>query len=116
MKLTNLRPVGQELLEDSEGYLNDLSEEELQIQGALLQFSHSYDASVSVPLQTRPYPSQISSISSSQSSYLPSSTASQSGSASSYIITAPISQSGAIPSTGPVVSSAGTNTLDYAMN
>lgn len=114
MKLTNLRPVGQDLLEDSEGYLNDLSEEELQLQGALWQFSYSYDASVSVSAQTRPYPSLVSSVSGSQSSYLPSSTASQSGSVSSYPITAPISQSGTLPSTGPVVSSA--NTLDYAMN
>lgn len=96
MNLTNLRPIGQELLEDPEGFISDLSEDELLIQGALLQTSNSYSALTSVSQSDNPYPSLISSVSSGPSSYSNSASSgsfSQSGSLSSYPMTAPMSQS-----------------------
>lgn len=96
MNLTNLRPVGQELLEDTEGFISDLSEEEMLIQGAFFQAPKSYSASASISQSDNPYPSLISSVSSAPYSYSNSASSGsfgQSGSLSSYPMTAPMSQS-----------------------
>ncbi len=96
MQLTNLRPVGQDLLEDSEGFISDLSEDELLIQGAFFQAPKSYSASASISQSNNAYSSMISSGASSISSYSNSASSgsfSQSGSLSSYPMTAPMSQS-----------------------
>ncbi|WP_199246150.1 hypothetical protein [[Phormidium] sp. ETS-05] len=96
MNLTNLRPVGQELLEDTEGFISDLSEEEMLIQGAFFQAPKSYSASASISQSDNPYPALISSVSSAPYSYSNSASSGsfgQSGSLSSYPMTAPMSQS-----------------------